>query len=78
MMAFATHCPLCHATYENIGHPLKPGVIMQRLCKCTLRVQHQPGVTLTMLVPPSMLWHELLESLAAAPRSLDGDDPREG
>jgi len=33
-IAFETHCPTCKTEYENIGHPLRPGVIMMRTCKC--------------------------------------------
>jgi hypothetical protein len=28
-------CPRCGSEYENVGHPLKPGVVMMRTCKCT-------------------------------------------
>src|ERR1700677_5417728 len=28
-------CPVCKAVYTNVGHPLREGVVMERLCKCT-------------------------------------------
>jgi hypothetical protein len=38
-------CPRCGAEYENVGHPLKPGVIMMKTCKCTLAAQRPFLVT---------------------------------
>jgi hypothetical protein len=32
--SFEKDCPHCGAPHENVGHPLKPGVIMMRVCKC--------------------------------------------
>lgn len=45
-------CPRCRAPYEHIGHPLKPGVIMQSHCKCVVRTLSQNGMTTVVLVPP--------------------------
>lgn len=48
-----THCPQCHAEYKNIGHPLRPGVIMMITCDCeVVTKQVSPGLTVSMLVPP--------------------------
>ena len=46
-------CPNCKTPYENIGHPMKPGVIMQRTCKCVVTTQAIEGGTLTIVTPPS-------------------------
>jgi hypothetical protein len=45
-------CPLCASAYENIGHPLKPGVIMMRVCKCKITMQTTSNGTITILTSP--------------------------
>jgi hypothetical protein len=45
-------CDTCGAEYENIGHPLKPGVVIMRRCKCEVVTQTHEYGTVTMLVPP--------------------------
>jgi len=48
-----THCSQCGTEYKNIGHPLKPGVIMMVTCDCTLVMEEAgPGTTRYRLVPP--------------------------
>lgn len=32
-------CLDCKQKYINIGHPLIPGVILQRQCKCEIKVE---------------------------------------
>jgi hypothetical protein len=39
-------CPKCKATFRNIGHPLRAGVVMQRLCECPVT-----AVTAAKLLP---------------------------
>jgi hypothetical protein len=34
MNNFPEICPTCGTKYENVEHPMRPGVIMSRLCKC--------------------------------------------
>lgn len=47
-------CPNCREPYVNIGHPLRPGVIMQRVCGCKVEVgTGAPGTTIIKIVPPS-------------------------
>lgn len=46
-------CSQCGAEFENIGHPLKPGVIMQRHCKCEVVTICDGATSVTMLVPPA-------------------------
>jgi len=50
---FPLWCPECKAEYENIGHPMKPGVIIMRVCKCEIVTQPIENGTVTMLVPPT-------------------------
>lgn len=52
MPAWENNCSQCGAEYENIGHPLKPGVIMMRLCKCVITIQSIPGGQITIISPP--------------------------
>jgi hypothetical protein len=48
-----THCDGCGAEYENIGHPMKPGVIVMRVCRCEVVTQPIKNGTITMLIPPT-------------------------
>lgn len=34
LQSLDTSCDVCGQKYENIGHPLKPGVIIMRVCGC--------------------------------------------
>jgi hypothetical protein len=62
-------CPYCRAAYTNIGHPLKPGVIMQRVCKCRVivkTVKSGPNsISVTLLVPPPSWRRKVLSTLIA-------------
>ncbi len=49
---FEPLCSTCKTPFENIEHPLKPGVIMQRRCKCEVSIYQIPGGTVTVLSPP--------------------------
>jgi hypothetical protein len=33
-ISFPTHCAVCGGEFRNIGHMLRPGVIIQRPCNC--------------------------------------------
>lgn len=47
-------CSVCGEEYVNIGHPLKPGVIMMRDCACVRESQTYSGSTIiTTRVPTS-------------------------
>lgn len=47
-------CDACGARFENIGHPLKPGVVMMRSCKCEFVMQQgSDGVNVTIRQTPS-------------------------
>jgi len=45
-------CPTCKSPFENIAHPLKPGVTMMRTCKCRFETQAVEGGTITIVNPP--------------------------
>jgi len=47
-------CKQCGERFVNIGHPLKPGVIMQRICACVAEM-HSSGPSSTVIItrPPT-------------------------
>lgn len=53
-------CPDCKATYRNIGHPLRPGVIMQRACDCEYITVSDGAGTVTVRATPeaAALWRK--------------------
>lgn len=50
--SFEENCSFCGAPFENIGHPLKPGVIMMQVCKCEYEshTTQGPNGTITVTV----------------------------
>lgn len=48
-------CPCCGEEFVNIGHPLKPGVVMMRDCACVRETETLPAnrVTITSLRAPT-------------------------
>ena len=71
-LAFEKNCPHCGAPYENVGHPLKPGVIMMRVCKCEYESHTTQGpngtITITVRKPASA---EAVLAAACAASDLD-------
>ena len=37
-------CPTCKEAYDNIGHPVREGVVIARVCKCTRKTDPAPPV----------------------------------
>lgn len=52
-------CPTCGEQYVNIGHPLKPGVIMMRTCGCRYESVMQGTTTITTLIQPGQRVQDL-------------------
>lgn len=46
-------CSVCGEEYVNIGHSLKPGVIMMRDCACVRETERVNGVTITTARAPT-------------------------
>ena len=48
-------CSACGEEYVNIGHPLKPGVVMMRDCACVRETETLPAsrVTITSTRAPT-------------------------
>jgi hypothetical protein len=47
-------CSVCGEEFVNIGHPLKPGVIMMRDCACVRETKTVEGVTIITARVPTL------------------------
>ncbi len=54
-------CPHCRTAFQNLGHPMKPGVIVMRTCACKIVTESVGATTLTMIVPPTFSLHERIK-----------------